>query len=243
MFYESDQALGQYLLLHYGSRSEILPWSFGPGAALDYPARCVERFSRRFPSRGAGRALDLGCAVGRSSFELARHYPQVVGIDSSERFVACARRLQEEGRLGYRYPESGEAEREATALVPPGIDRSRVRFEQGDALFLREGLGRFDLVLMANLVDRLADPARCLGQMASRIAPGGLLVISSPYTWMEEHTPRRNWLGGDPEKALSAILAPGFVLRERDDLPFLIREHSRKYQWSVAEATLWERTA
>jgi hypothetical protein len=25
------------------------------------------------------------------------------------------------------------------------------------------------------------------------------------------------------------------------DLPFLIREHARKFQWSVAEATIWRR--
>jgi hypothetical protein len=26
-----------------------------------------------------------------------------------------------------------------------------------------------------------------------------------------------------------------------NDLPFLIREHQRKFQWSVAEATIWRR--
>jgi hypothetical protein len=25
------------------------------------------------------------------------------------------------------------------------------------------------------------------------------------------------------------------------DLPFLLREHARKYQWSVAQASLWRR--
>jgi 2-polyprenyl-3-methyl-5-hydroxy-6-metoxy-1,4-benzoquinol methylase len=33
------------------------------------------------------RALDIGCAVGRSSFELARNFKEVVGIDFSHRFV------------------------------------------------------------------------------------------------------------------------------------------------------------
>jgi hypothetical protein len=32
-----------------------------------------------------------------------------------------------------------------------------------------------------------------------------------------------------------------FTLHERKDLPFLIREHARKFQWSVAEATIWIR--
>jgi hypothetical protein len=36
-------------------------------------------------------------------------------------------------------------------------------------------------------------------------------------------------------------LLPRFDHRLTKDLPFLIREHARKFQWSVAQATLWER--
>ena len=40
---------------------------------------------------------------------------------------------------------------------------------------------------------------------------------------------------------LTALLSPAFALRRRLDIPFLIREHARKFQWSVALGTLWER--
>jgi 2-polyprenyl-3-methyl-5-hydroxy-6-metoxy-1,4-benzoquinol methylase len=36
------------------------------------------------------RALDLGCAVGRSSFELTRYFDRVVGLDYSARFIQVA---------------------------------------------------------------------------------------------------------------------------------------------------------
>jgi hypothetical protein len=36
-------------------------------------------------------------------------------------------------------------------------------------------------------------------------------------------------------------LAPAFDFHQALDLPFLIREHRRKYQWSVAEASMWRR--
>ena len=39
--YESDKLLAEYLLFHYGSAEEILPYEFGPCDALEYPARCV----------------------------------------------------------------------------------------------------------------------------------------------------------------------------------------------------------
>lgn len=35
-------------------------------------------------------ALDLGCAVGGASFQLARAFPRVVGVDSSAHFVKAA---------------------------------------------------------------------------------------------------------------------------------------------------------
>ena len=119
-----------------------------------------------------------------------------------------------------------------------------VRFECGDACALRADLGTFDLVLMANLIDRLPDPARCLARMPGLISSGGWLVITSPYTWMEEYAPREKWLDGGGRGAVSALqekLAAAFEFREVFNLPFLIREHRRKYQWSIAEASVWQR--
>ncbi len=35
----------------------------------------------------------------------------------------------------------------------------------------------------------------------------------------------------------------GFELAHAEDMPFLIREHVRKYQWGCSHATVWRRTA
>ena len=100
---------------------------------------------------------------------------------------------------------------------------------------------------MANLIDRLSDPRRCLKRLSNLVKAGGQLVITSPYTWLEEFTPRSNWLGAsDPEAnstldGLSHALDPHFEFQEARDIPFLIREHARKFQWSVAQATRWIR--
>lgn len=40
--------------------------------------------------QGPVTALDLGCAVGGSSFALARAFQQVVGVDSSAHFIKSA---------------------------------------------------------------------------------------------------------------------------------------------------------
>ena len=237
--YETDKLLAEYLLFHYGAAEEILPYSFGPREALEYPARCVSECVTR-----SGRALDLGCAVGRSAFELARTCEAVIGIDYSARFIAAAAELQRGGSLEYRRADEGDLFTKLTACMPDGIDRSRVAFETGDAMDLRADLGVFDVVLMANLIDRLADPQRCLARLPSLVKAGGQLVITSPYTWLEDFTPRANWLGGRERTTLDglqAALAQDFQLAATRDLPFLIREHARKFQWSVAQATTWIR--
>ncbi len=84
-YYESDHAAAEYLLLHYG----------GAGRS-NFPARCASQLLAR-PLPPPARGLDLGCAVGRSSFELARRCAEVVGIDASARFIAIARQLQQKG--------------------------------------------------------------------------------------------------------------------------------------------------
>ena len=90
-FYDTSKSLSEYLLFHYGKPAEVLPWCFGPSDALGYPIRCVSKCvaTERLPAHA--RALDLGCAVGRPTFELARHCTNAIGIDLSDSFHAPPR--------------------------------------------------------------------------------------------------------------------------------------------------------
>jgi SAM-dependent methyltransferase len=125
----------------------------------------------------------------------------------------------------------------------------RVRFERGDAMNLPRGLGLFDAILLANLIDRLRDPRKCLDSLPLLLRPGGQLLVTSPWSWLVEYTARRCWLGGFRRKGRSVktfdtlrqILSPHFRLVRRRDLPFLIREHARKFQLGLADASLWVR--
>jgi putative 4-mercaptohistidine N1-methyltranferase len=246
--YESDLLVDQYLLFHYGTAEDQLPYSFGPREALFYPVRCVSEF---LPAIGAvERALDLGCAVGRSTFELARWASEVVGVDLSHRFIAAANRVRETGRIEIRRVEEGELITQFTRELPSELRRERCRFEIGDATELPTDIGQFDLILAANLIDRVQSPGNLLHSFSGLVRPGGHLILSSPYTWLEEFTPKSSWLGGrydatgNPKSTLAGIketLLAAFDLRVTKELPFLIREHARKFQWSVAQATVWQR--
>lgn len=244
-YYESDKAVADYLMFHYGTEDEVLPYDFGPHQSLDYAVRCVSQCLdiSRLPS--PSRALDLGCAVGRSTFELSRHCAEVIGVDTSHRFIETAETIRVNASTAFSYTVEGTITRPSTARLPEGVHPDRVRFVRGDAMALPDDFTGFDVVLMANLIDRLPDPARCLRQWITKVNVGGQLIIASPYTWLEAYTPKENWLGGnsrqDTFSALEAVLGDTFELLQRRDLPFLIREHARKYQWSVAEATVWLR--
>lgn len=243
-FYESDAAVEQYLLFHFGTPEQICPLLPEARTACGFPARCVSESLRDIALEKKTRALDLGCAVGRSSLELRRHFDEVVGLDFSGRFIAAARQMQERRAATVRVHREGSAYDELRLELPPDLPTDGVRFEQGDACHLRGDLGMFDFVLMANLIDRLPDPARCLARLPGLVSPGGWLVVTSPYTWLEEYTPRDKWLertGQGTLDILKELLASAFALRRTLDLPFLIREHRRKYQWSVAEASVWRR--
>ena len=238
--YETEQLLNEYLLFHYGRHDEVLPYGFGPAGSLDFPGRCV----REGFGEPRGRFLDVGCAVGRSSFELARSCQSVVGIDFSRQFIQAANELKQSGRLDYLRLEEGCRFSPSVAEVPAGIDRSRVCFETGDATDLRNDLGVFDGVLAANLLCRLPDPARFLVRLAGLVKPGGRLVFTTPCSWLEQYTPRENWLCGENSSTLDGLhrhLDAHFSLQRSCDLPFLIREHARKFQWTVAQLSIWER--
>ncbi|MGB0413949.1 MAG: putative 4-mercaptohistidine N1-methyltransferase [Coraliomargarita sp.] len=242
--YESDELLQQYLVFHYATPVEQFPYGFGGADALGFPMRCVSEgiLAERLPKDA--RALDLGCSVGRSSFELARHCGEVVGIDYSQSFVDAATRLQEQGsHLATRLDE-GSASTQLTVAVDVAIDRSRVSFEQGDAQMIRDDIGQFDVVIACNLICRLPEPMRLLQRLSELVKPGGQLFITTPFTWLEEYTPSENWLGDgaqDSFAGLRAALEPEFALDAQWDMPFLIREHARKFQYSIAQASRWIR--
>jgi putative 4-mercaptohistidine N1-methyltranferase len=236
--YETPRLLDEYLLFHFGSGEETLTHAGAPVEALGFAVRSVVE---NMPAAPLARALDLGCAVGRSAFEMGRFCTEVVGIDSSHAFIRAAQELQNGKELPYRRHDEGHLFTTLVARVPSGTRLERVRFEQGDALGLRADLGTFDLVHAANLLCRLPEPARLLARLPALVRPGGSLVLTTPCTWLGEFTRPEHWPPDSTLEWLRDHLDPAFALQAVRDQPFLLRETARKYQWSVAQATVWLR--
>jgi 5-histidylcysteine sulfoxide synthase/putative 4-mercaptohistidine N1-methyltranferase len=243
--YETDEQISMYLEFHYGDEYFNVP---------NFPKACIETLIDRIGVKQFDRVLDIGCAVGRSSFELARMANHVDAVDFSTRFIGNALSLSEHGQVRYLITDEGEL----TSLKVARLDdlglsdvADRVEFSQGDACNLKPIYQGYDLVFAGNLIDRLYEPARFLNDMQQRVNTGGYLVLTSPYTWLEEFTTRQNWLGGFKEsgenfttlEGITRLLSPHFELMgEPVDVPFVIRETARKHQHTIAQLSIWRRT-
>ena len=248
--YETDQLVTQYLDFHYYDAAS--GGVADPLGVPNFPRACVEATMRHVPVNRRERCLDVGCSVGRSALEFARFFGHVDAIDFSARFIQAGVRLQHGDEVLYEIPTEGEL----TVGRAISLDRigladvgRRVNFMQGDACNFKELFTDYDLVFAGNLIDRLYDPALFLDTIAGRLRPEGVLVITSPYTWLEEYTQKAKWVGGRREAGeplttfagLSRTFAGRFELLHRQDVPFVIRETARKHQHTLAEMTVWRR--
>jgi len=67
--------------------------------------------------------LDIGCAVGRSTFELATQFGEVLGIDFSAAFVDKCNELKENGQALFCVPGEGELSERGVAEISKHIVR------------------------------------------------------------------------------------------------------------------------
>jgi len=241
--YNTDTLISQYC--HFG-------WGENSLNVENYPAACARIALGYLKDKPKRKALDIGCATGRSTFELARGFDEVIGVDFSARFIQEAQNLKENGILRYTMPTEGTLESFYEVKLSDfdlGEERSRVSFWQADACNLKPLYKGFDLIFGGNLLDRLYDPKKFLESLASRINDSGMLILTSPYTWQEESTPKEKWIGGykrDGENVttldgLKEILGNDFELIDTKDIPFVIQETARKHQYTIAQMTIWQK--
>lgn len=259
--YESARAVDEYLQFHFATPQELAPivGPFVNAEALDFPALCARETTLACRSSSRGRVLDVGCATGRHSFELARDFNEVVGFDFSAAFIKACNTMKTQGRCEYKALVEGTNMETRTAKLAADIDTSKCTFVVGDACHMlditlpgprKQGIGTFDAVVAANLLCRLPDPKKFLRDMHVVVKPGGIFVLISPYSWLPEYTKKSEWLGGFTDKngkpvvskdEVRKALAGGFDFVNEKNMPFLIREHQRKYQIGCSHCMVFRR--
>ena len=240
--YESDMLISQYAEFGWGGRYLGVD---------NYPQTCAKLCLKYMKDKPKKRALDIGCAIGRSSFELAREFDEVTGLDFTARFIGLATKMKEQGAIGFTVPIEGEiVEYKNVSLKELDLEKEaeKVSFQQADACNLKPLYQGYDLIFAGNLIDRLYAPKKFLEDIHTRLNEGGMFIMTSPYTWLEEFTPKEDWIGGykkDGENfttldGLKEVLEKDFKLIDTKDVPFVIRETARKYQHTVAQMSVWQ---
>ena len=107
--------------------------------------------------QAGGRALDVGCGVGKATLALAAAYPaaEVVGVD----------------------PDRGSIDRAQEAADAAGAER--VRFLAGKVadLPMQEN---YDFASLFDCLHDLTDPVGTLSEVRARLDPGGALMVMEP---------------------------------------------------------------
>lgn len=99
------------------------------------------------------RVLDMGCGAGLLTEPLVRMGGIVTGVDAAAENIAVARSHAAQSGLTIDY-RAGEI----------------------DAVSGQ----KFDLITCLEVVEHVADPARFIGELAGLLAPGGLMILSTP---------------------------------------------------------------
>ncbi|MBU1657969.1 5-histidylcysteine sulfoxide synthase [bacterium] len=240
--YESDALVSQYCEFQYGDAH------LGVKNFANECAKIASKFAKN-----KTKALDLGCATGRASFELAKEFDAVEGIDFSVRFVQVGAKLKEEGYIAFSSKTEGDLiQKKKVTLENLGYEKlkEKVSFWQGDACNLKPNFHSYDVVMATNLIDRLYQPKLFLQTIDERLNKDGILMITSPYTWQESSTKKEFWLGGYKNEngveiktidTLKDILRDKFELIHLQDLEFVIQETDRKFQHTISEVSVWKK--
>src|SRR5881394_1813095 len=134
--YETKRYVDEYLLFHYGRPNDFCPFSFISPNLLRFHERIRKECLLPISAQGKRRALDIGCGVGRLSFELTRAADEVLGIDNSGAFIRSAQNLSRKRRVCICVHESGLNFAKKTIVLPKTFRAAKVRFEVGDAMNL-----------------------------------------------------------------------------------------------------------
>jgi 2-polyprenyl-6-hydroxyphenyl methylase/3-demethylubiquinone-9 3-methyltransferase len=97
-------------------------------------------------------ALDVGCGAGLLAEPLARLGAKVTAVDAAPELIAVARDHAIGQGLTIDYRAAGVEEVE----------------------------GKYDLVTAMEVVEHVADPQDFIDALAARLAPGGLMILSTP---------------------------------------------------------------
>jgi 2-polyprenyl-6-hydroxyphenyl methylase/3-demethylubiquinone-9 3-methyltransferase len=134
-------------------------------------------------------AIDVGCGAGLLAEPLARMGATVTGVDAAAENIAAARDHAAGQGLSITYfaGELRELDSQfpfASSEVEMPIGQAQTKGVSTSLDTNGEGRRTFDLVTSMEVVEHVTDPAAFVGELAARLAPDGLMILSTPNRTM-----------------------------------------------------------
>ena len=250
--YETDLAVAQYCEFHYGDRYFDVD---NYAKAYANKAVSVAKEDADLAAKEKLSILEVGCSVGRASYEMAKHFDEVTGLDFSARFIQIANQMQNNGEIKYTIPQEGEImDFKSQTLKDLGLADTahRCLFMQQDACNMKSRFTGYDMVVASNLIERAYEPAKFLNSIHERINDNGLLMILSDYSWKEEYTEKENWIGGykDAQSGENVTSIEGLhnqlgehfeCISDDTSIPSILRVTSRNFTINDSQVTIWKK--
>jgi SAM-dependent methyltransferase/uncharacterized protein YbaR (Trm112 family) len=237
---QTRQHMSIYCWGHYGDLDPEEQQNDALGSIVD----CLTQ-GLSLSIKPSGPALDLGCSVGRTTFEIAERIDGLaLGIDLNFAMLQTAQEVLQTGRLTYAQRRLGlVSDRRDFPVQFPASEL--VDFWACDTLALPFAAGQFGTVLAMNLLDCVASPRDLLVEISNMLQKDGSALIATPYDWSPNATPVEAWIGGHSQRGphkgageplLRALLTPGAhpqsvkgltIAGEIDGVPWMTRLHER----------------
>lgn len=241
--YETDADVVPYMESHYGPEEP---------AQGNYAEKLAQFCLDWMSQRKRHRAVEVGCRVGRTTFELSAGFDSVLGLDPTARNLRIGVEMVDKGYTQWEIPREGQLKHFRQAhLKDLGLDhlRQKVEFMQADLANMKRLYTGYDLILINGLLERSYHPARFLESVHERLNQGGLLIIATSEDWDEAHTKVENWLGGFKDATgenvttmdtLQRLLNPRFDLLESGvTLAHELRHHDRRFETLLMHLSVW----
>jgi uncharacterized protein YbaR (Trm112 family) len=232
--YGSFSMLSSYFWSHY---SEFFN---GPDATDAY-----KKWAALFTPQ-QGWALDIGCSVGRLTFEMTKTHDRAVGIDTSFSFVRAARSLAARKELTFDLIMEGRITEKRSCTLDPDFQFGRAEFIVADAMALPFRSNCFATANSVNVLEKVADPASHLSE-ANRVMDkaDARFLFSDPFTWDEAVSPPDQWLGGRNQGPFNGYGMDNICRLLQDDTgifsPAMSIRKTGRVLWKIRKTrNLWE---
>ncbi|GMH32544.1 hypothetical protein BSKO_00378 [Bryopsis sp. KO-2023] len=248
-----EQLLAKFILTSYPMSEEISAGNLGlsiqPGSFPKLYTGAVQKALKEM-GMTPGNALEVGCLVGGTCFQLAGWCDSVVGVDVDGGMIKAAKKIQQNGEFEVMRAGEGELSYpcQVTCAIPSDA-RKNVLFRHMDPCCLLPDTGVFDCVLLTNVLEKVASPNAVLSRMGGSmgvVKKGGALVVACSGDWSEKVSEKGLWLEGRKEgksmvDSIAGVIGAEFQHVKNLEVPCLTPRSTRKYELTLIKISMWVR--